>query len=121
MSVPHWVRSATALRAVVAFGLAMRFNPWLPEWLRDATGGVLYVYLMALLVRLARPRMTPLPSAVAALAITCALEFAQLWHPAWLEAVRATLPGRLALGTTFSWPDFPPYFAGAALAAWLKR
>ena len=107
--------------AVVALGLAMRFNPLLPEWLRDAAGGVCYVCLMALLVRLARPLMTPLAAAAAALAVTCAVEFAQLWHPAWLEAVRATLPGRLALGTTFSWSDFPPYFAGAALAAWLKR
>ena len=107
--------------AVLALGLAMRFNPFLPEWLRDATGGVLYVYLMAMLVRLARPLMSPLSSAAAALVITSAVEFAQLWHPAWLEALRATLPGRLAWGTTFSWSDFPPYFAGAALAAWLKR
>lgn len=95
----------------MALGLFMRFNPLLPEWLRDPAGGILYVCLWAAVLR----------SAVAALAVTCAVEFAQLWHPAWLEAVRATLPGRLALGTTFAWSDFPPYLAGAALAAWLKR
>jgi hypothetical protein len=48
--------------------------------------------------------------------VTSALEFLQLWRPGWLQSIRATLLGRLALGTSFAWSDFPPYAAGAALA-----
>jgi hypothetical protein len=43
------------------------------------------------------------------------LEFAQLWHPAWLEAIRRTFIGRCVLGTTFGWDDFPAYVVGAVL------
>ncbi len=108
---------AVDLTAVVVIGLAMRFNPYLPGWLRDATGGVLYVCLVAILIRAVRPESGARPAAIAALGITCAIEFSQLWHPVWLDAIRATLPGRLALGSTFSWWDFPPYCVGAILAA----
>ena len=69
--------------------------------------------------------MTPASSAariaLIVLAVTCALEFLQLWHPVWLEQIRRTLPGRALLGTTFGWTDFPPYFAGAVIGWALVR
>jgi hypothetical protein len=37
-------------------------------------------------------------------------------HP-WLDAIRATLPGRLLLGRGFIWLDLPCYAVGA-LAGW---
>jgi hypothetical protein len=61
------------------------------------------------------PRLAPLPVCIAALLGTCAIDFLQLWHPPLLEAVRATLPGRLVLGSTFMWGDFPAYGIGALL------
>ncbi len=51
-----------------------------------------------------------------ALAVTCVIEFLQLWHPSWLQTIRATRPGRLVLGTHFSWWDFPAYFVGGAMS-----
>lgn len=53
-----------------------------------------------------------------AFVLTCVLEFLQLWQMPWLVALRRTLPGRLVLGTHFSWFDFPPYVVGT-LMAWL--
>ena len=50
--------------------------------------------------------------------LTCILEFLQLWQAPWIVALRRTLPGRLILGTHFSWLDFPPYAVGGLLA-WL--
>ncbi|MDA0673585.1 MAG: DUF2809 domain-containing protein, partial [Cyanobacteria bacterium] len=52
---------------------------------------------------------------------TCALDFLQLWQPPLLEAIRATLPGRLVLGNTFTWGDFPYYFIGCGMGwLWLR-
>ncbi len=54
--------------------------------------------------------------------ITCILEFLQLWHPPLLEAARATLIGKLLLGTTFDWGDFIHYFLGCILGwLWLRQ
>jgi hypothetical protein len=108
-----------ALVIVLPAGYFLRFTPGLPEWLRDASGGALYVVCLALGLGVLWPRGRPVMLAVAAFALTCGVEFAQLAHPAWLDALRATRPGRLALGTTFAWGDFPPYAAGAVLGCGL--
>lgn len=90
------------------------------EW-RDRSGGVTYVVFWILVYALIRPAAPALPVALTVLFITCCLEFLQRWHPAWLEAIRRTWPGRLVLGTTFEWSDFPPYFVGAAIGFLVMR
>ena len=94
----------------------MRFHAPLPAWLRDASGGALYVVAWALALALIRKRTKALRLALWALLITCAIEFLQAWQPAWLQAIRRTLPGRLILGTTFNWWDFAAYIVGAWMA-----
>ena len=108
---------ALLLAGVIGFGYWARFSPWLPEAVRDGAGGVAYTVAAALCFAIARPVASPARNAAAGFVATCAVEFLQLWHPAWLEAIRRTLPGRLVLGTTFSWGDFPAYAIGAMLAA----
>ena len=63
----------------------------------------------------------PRKAAALAFLLTCALEFLQMWQAPWLVALRRTLPGRLILGTHFSWPDFPPYALGGLLSWLLLR
>jgi len=117
----RWKHAAAAL-LVLPLGYALRFTPALPEWLRDASGGAAYVLFCAFAAATLWPRRSAARLALGALAFTCLVELAQLWHPAWLDALRRTLPGRLALGTTFAWSDFPPYATGAAIAyAVLRR
>ena len=77
--------------------------------------GSLYVIAWIFFTLVLAPRLAPLPVCIAALLGTSAIEFLQLWHPPLLEAVRATLPGRLVLGSTFVWGDFPAYGIGALL------
>jgi hypothetical protein len=115
-------RERSALAALllfeIPFGYWLRFRaPFSPQFC-DSAGGALYVILWILMVGVFLWRPAARRIAGTVLAITCALEFLQLWHPAWLEAIRATFPGRVLLGTTFGWTDFPPYFLGAALG-WL--
>ncbi|MDP6778276.1 MAG: DUF2809 domain-containing protein, partial [Candidatus Latescibacteria bacterium] len=56
------------------------------------------------------------------LAVTCALEVLQLWHPPFLELVRRSFVGATLLGTSFDWVDFPHYVAGCAIGwLWMRR
>lgn len=58
-------------------------------------------------------------TAVARLAaIVCGIvECSQLYHAPWLDAVRRTWFGRMALGNTFAWGDLAAYGVGIAAGA----
>jgi len=85
-------------------------------------GGALYVIALIFFILTLAPKYSQrqhrIPICAFAFLLTCAIEFLQLWHPPFLESMRATLPGRLFLGNTFSWIDFPAYFVGALVASW---
>jgi hypothetical protein len=105
--------------AITLLGTLGKFYPGPGRsWLNNSFGGVPYVILFMALVALIWPRLAPGWVALGVLVATCLLEVLQLWQPAWLQAVRATLPGRLVLGSTFSPSDFWYYLIGAGLG-WL--
>jgi hypothetical protein len=93
----------------------VRFQVPLSDQFRDSLGGIAYVAFWIVAVAIIFPSTPAGRIVFGVLIITCLLEFAQLWHPAWLEALRHTFIGRAVLGTTFDWSDFPAYFAGALL------
>ena len=106
-----------ALLVVTPLGFAFKYYQGpLHHWFNDYGAGVLYevfwVVLGTMVFSPARPSWK-VPAVV--FAVTCALEFLQLWHPAFLETLRATFLGRALLGTTFVWLDFPHYVLGCAL------
>jgi hypothetical protein len=103
------------------FGYWLRLDAPLAESVRDASGGVAYVIFWILVLGSIARRSSAGHVAFLVFAVTCVLEFLQLWHPPWLEAIRSTLPGRLVIGTTFEWTDFPPYAVGALIGWWLVR
>jgi hypothetical protein len=105
--------------AITLLGTLGKFYPGPGRsWLNNSFGGVPYVILFMALVAVIWPRLAPGWVALGVLVATCLLEVLQLWQPAWLQAVRATLPGRLVLGSTFSPSDFWYYLIGAGLG-WL--
>ena len=106
---------------VVPLGLWLRFSAPVPEWLRDGSGGVLYVLFWMLAFLVVNPDTPSSRLAVTVFIATCGVEFSQAVHVEWLERLRATLVGRLILGTTFRWGDFPPYGMGAMLGWLLVR
>ena len=102
--------------AITLLGTLGKFYPGPGRsWLNNSFGGVPYVILFMALVALIWPRLAQGWVALGVLVATCLLEVLQLWQPAWLQAVRATLPGRLVLGSTFSPSDFWYYLIGAGL------
>lgn len=101
---------------VIAFGLTCKVytGPGFDLINNFGPASVAYVLLLTLLLFAARPAPQQIIHiAIAAFALTCVVEFSQLWHPAWLTQIRKTLPGRLILGTTFNVFDFPAYVIGA--------
>lgn len=99
--------------AAVVLGYLVRFYGPGPEWLNDGLGSVAYEIFWIVLVLFCFPKASPLKVSIGVFAITCGLEVLQLWKQPFLETLRATLPGRLVLGNTFSWDDFPAYGIGS--------
>lgn len=115
------------LAAVIGFGLASRaLGDALPAVVAANAGDALWTAAVYLSLALLFPKARPLRLGGAALGISVAVELSQLVDLAWLNAARATLPGRLLLGAGFLWADLARYLAGAVVATgldalWLRR
>jgi hypothetical protein len=110
------------LVATVLAGLASRrFPDLLPAWLGKYPGDALWAMAVFWGYALCRPGTQTARLAGAALATSWAVEFLQLYHPSWLERIRATGPGHLVLGSTFHAPDLAAYAIGVAIAFALDR
>jgi len=108
-----------SLAVIVPLGLYTKFYAGpAAEWVNNSLSGVLYVVFWCLFILLLVPGARPGVIAVSVLAITCALELAQLWHPPFLEWARRVFIGRALLGTHFTWSDYPYYALGSGIG-WL--
>jgi hypothetical protein len=116
----RWQMLGSAI-ILIPIGYLIRFYGPGPEWLNDFLGSVMYEIFWITLFLGIWTTVRPLKMAVTVCLVTCALEFLQLWHPPVLQILRANLLGRLVLGTTFSWFDFPAYCAGSGLGFWWGR
>jgi hypothetical protein len=110
----------------VALGLASRRYPAaFPAVVARYGGDALWAAMVFWLVALLRSGMTSARVALAAFAIALAVEGSQLYHAPWIDAVRGTRLGALALGQGFLWSDLVSYAVGVVLAAvldvWLTR
>ncbi|MGK0203495.1 MAG: hypothetical protein ACI89X_000559 [Planctomycetota bacterium] len=110
----RWV--VVALVCTIALGLLSRRYP-LPGILAEYAGDALYTSAgfagLALLFAGAKTRSL----AIAAFVLSAAVEFAQLLSWPWINELRATLFGRLVLGSGFKWPDIVAYLIGAMAAS----
>lgn len=104
---------------IVPLGYIIRFSQADQGGFGDFFGSVAYEIFWILLVVFCFPKLSVMKVAIAVCLATCAIEFLQLWTPPFLQVIRATLPGRLVLGNTFLWADFPAYFGGSFLG-WLS-
>ena len=110
-----------SLILIVPLGYLVRFHGPAPEWLNDLFGSIAYEIFWILLIGLLFPKASPLWTAVGVCLATCVLEFLQLWKPPFLQAMRATLLGRLILGNNFAGSDFLSYFIGGFLGwVWMQ-
>lgn len=108
---------ATLFAITVAAGLgSRRFPDRLPLFLATYAGDTLWAAMVYWIIVFVRPRLSPLAAAIGTFGFALAIELSQLYHARWLDAIRATRAGALALGQGFLWSDVACYAAGAGLA-----
>ena len=108
--------SATAVLVVIGLGLWSRSDaaglPWVvAKYAGDALWGLVVFLGVGFLLSRRSARVV----AALATAFACAVEFSQLYHAPWLDAIRGTLFGGLVLGTpasAFAWADIVAYMVG---------
>jgi len=121
LSERRWI--LLSLLILVSIGLYSKFYSGpAAYWVNYSLGGVFYEIFWCLLIVLFFDAGKPWVIAISVLFITCLLEILQLWHPPFLELIRSNFIGRVLLGTTFTWSDFPYYFIGCGIGwLWIER
>ena len=111
-----------AILVVITLGLlSRRFPQFLPATLGKTPGDALWALMVFLgFGCVFRPAPTSVV-ALAALAFSFTIEFSQLYHAPWIDGVRATLPGRLILGSGFAWTDLAAYAVGILVGALCEK
>jgi len=92
----------------------------MPPFLSKYGGDALWALMVFVGFGFLLPRTSTPTLALLALTFSWAIEFSQLYHAPWIDAVRFTLPGRLVLGSTFNWPDLSAYALGVGLGTWVE-
>lgn len=119
--MPYRISLLLTIVLIVPLGYFVRFSLMFPDWFSDVFGSIAYQIFFIALVQFCFPKSSIVKTAIGVFLYSCAIEFLQLWKPPLLQAIRATLPGRLVLGNTFSWSDFPPYLLGSVAGwAWMQ-
>lgn len=113
--------------ATVAIGvLVFRGGIGLAPAPRDILGDALWATMMVWWISAIVPSRSLGTRAGIALSACWLVEFSQLVHTGWLDALRWTSVGHLALGSGFDRRDLASYAGGVLLAAivervWLRR
>ena len=116
------VLSASSTGLVIAAGLALRARMIpLPAFVTKYGGDALWALMVFCGVEFLLQRASTARVGLIAICFSCAVEFSQLYHAPWIDAVRGTRLGRLALGSTFNWPDFVAYAVGVGVGMMLEK
>jgi len=115
---------AVSLLIVTPLGFAFKFysGPG-SRWFNNYGAGLLYEIFWILVIFFFFPtRKSANRIPLWVFAMTCALEFLQLWHPPFLENIRSSFMGSALIGTTFVLWDFPHYAIGCAVGwIWIRH
>ena len=108
--------------ATIAIGLLVHLRGTaLNADVRDVLGDALWAGMMLWLVSAVAPAAARAARGGVALAICFTVELSQLIHSPAIDALRATLFGRLVLGSGFDARDLAAYAVGVAAALVVER
>ena len=104
--------------AVIVLGMASRKFPDLfPAVLGKYPGDALWALMVFIGLAFIQPRASTGRLSLLAFAISCAVEFSQIYQAPWINAIRHTTIGHLVLGSVFSWIDMAAYAVGVLIGA----
>ncbi|WP_116788138.1 DUF2809 domain-containing protein [Flavobacterium psychrotrophum] len=103
--------------SVIALGLFVRIKAALfPDIINLYLGDALYAVMMFYIYSTLLPLKKSASRAMLALLTCYCIELSQLCNAPYINAIRATLPGRLILGQGFLWSDILAYSIGVSVA-----
>jgi hypothetical protein len=108
---------------VIALGLTSRtksLQPHLPHFISEYAGDTLWALVVFFGFGLLFPKLSTWRVAALASGFALIIELSQLYHAAWLDALRHTRLGGLALGYGFLWSDLVCYGVGVLLGIALE-
>jgi len=119
---PHRMSYLIIASLLIGAGLLSR-SPilGLPPIVAKYAGSVIWGGMVYFAWAVVRPEQHARKRAIIAAVIAAAVEFSQLVHTEWLDAIRRTTIGVLLIGRFFSWWDIAAYLVGIAIAAMLER
>jgi hypothetical protein len=106
---------------VVAMGLASRrYGSALPDILAQYAGDTLWAVMVFVIIALLAPHWSSGRVAIVTLILSYGVEISQLYHAPWIDTIRASRIGALALGYGFLWSDVICYTVGVAISVALE-
>ena len=100
----------------VALGIgSRRFPDALPGFVAAYAGDTLWALGAFLLIGLAMPTAPTRRVAILAMTSSVLVEVGQLYHAPWIDSIRRTTLGGLALGHGFLWSDLACYVVGIGM------
>jgi hypothetical protein len=106
----------------VALGLgSRRYAASLPGVVAAYAGDTLWATVAFLGIGLLLPRASTWRVALLAISLSVLVEAGQLYHAPWIDSIRRTTVGGLALGFDFVWSDLACYDGGVALGILIER
>jgi hypothetical protein len=109
-----------ALAILLGLG-SRRFGRSLPAFVADYAGDTLWSFVAFFGFGLVLRTATTWTVALVAMAFSVLIEVSQLYHAPWIDSIRQTTLGGLALGYGFVWSDLVCYAAGIGLGAFTER
>ena len=110
---------ATLTAIVILLGLISRSDAAsaLPGFIGAYAGDTLWALTLFLMLGTILPEARTGVLAVATIVVSFGVELSQLYQAPWINAIRETKLGALALGAGFKWSDLICYTVGCALGA----
>ena len=105
---------------VVPLGLlSKKYTGFADEWIHHNAGDIFYQIFWCLFIFFFIPtRSAANRIPILVFFLGCIVEFTQMWHTPELEWIRSYFWGRLLLGASFDWREFPTYALGSIIG-WL--
>ena len=117
---PRWLWLALiGLVAAMAIG-SRRYAPDLPGFVAAYAGDTLWATAAFLGIGLLLPKASTRHVAALALVVSLLVEVSQRYHAPWIDSIRRTTLGGLALGHGFLWGDLACYAVGVGLGVLIE-
>lgn len=93
----------------------------LPNFVATYSGDAIWAMMVFFLACAAFPRWSTIKLAIVAIMFSFMIEFSQLYHAPWIDALRQNTFGALVLGHGFKFSDLVCYAVGVGVGCAIRK